>query len=117
MFKLPYPREIEEKHLYIQIHHHSATVPIGNETDSEEEDEEVEERRLERCGDRTSTLDRFRVTIPVSVVDWATINWQAYPTCMTLQVSSQEGYLTKLGRIRKVCCHCKQLSYCINSSL
>ena len=66
VLRLPYLRDIDEAHLYMQIHHHSTLRPLDSESDSDDDDE-VEGRAEERrCAVTHSTLDRLKLTTPVS---------------------------------------------------
>lgn len=71
----PYMRFVDETHMYTDVVHHAVTTMHAAETDSEPE---------EVSSDRGSNAD---------------CTWNV--TARTVAIASKEGYLTKLGRIRK----------------
>ena len=60
VLKLPYLREIQETHLYMHVHHHSSTRPVESDSDTED-DVGGKHSKIS-----SSTLDRLRITTPVS---------------------------------------------------
>ena len=85
----------------MQIHHHSATKPLDFDSDNEEDDDAEGEDRQRWCDGITTTLDRLKVTTPVSEFCDEKCTDELFSWGL-FKVSSKEGYLTKLGRIRKV---------------
>ena len=75
ILKFPYTRFVEENHMYTDIVHHAVTYMLDSSSDSG--DDLLDSESAHSC---TS---------------------EQHQMCMTIAVSSKEGYLTKLGRIRK----------------
>ena len=76
--KFPYSRFVEESHQYTEVVHHAVTRYMSDSSDSEPE---------ENGTAATNHVNHFGGDISVNL--------------RTMAVSSKEGYLTKLGRIRK----------------
>jgi len=76
ILKFPYTRFVEENHMYTDIVHHAVTYMLDSSSDSEDD------LLDSKSADRSCTSEQQQMD-------------------MTIAVSSKEGYLTKLGRIRK----------------
>lgn len=77
ILKFPYTRFVHENHMYTDIVHHAVTNMLESESDSE---------------------DNFLDHASNSELSYTHEQQRMH---MTIAVSSREGYLTKLGRIRK----------------